>query len=58
MVIVRIWCGIVSVHSVTHMKVMKVGLNEVIGTDVMEVSHLLSGILVQTKNNGLDFIQE
>jgi len=53
MVIIRVWQGIVSVHNIFHMKVMKVGLHEVIGTDVVEISQLLSGILAQTKYDDL-----
>ena len=56
MVIIRVQQGVVSVHNIFHMKVMKVGLNEVIGTDVVEVSRPLSGILAQTKYDGLSFI--
>jgi len=37
-------------------EVMNVGLKEVIGTDVVEISHLLSRIIAQAKNNGLGFI--
>ncbi len=56
MVIIRIWWGVVIVLNALQMKIMDVTLNEVIGTDVVEICHLLSRVLAQTKNDSLGFI--